>query len=310
MFKLNGLPLVKFPQNIVTKELQNLINDASCSVKPKVNPQSQTETEKVTEYLSDDNAMEIQFKNKRVRENGSPTQPKNKKEKPTETTEEQINESNENNVSQKHSSHLFVAPTPIRQSRAQAQAKAKIHQNNSNKNNSNNNSRSSSTDSNRSRSHSRENKFIHAKPIHTKCRNTLDIGITVYLKESQAFECKEEFIEEYADKISTEIGKRNITFDYNMEAYEYIKLFITRDFRDKHINMYECKYVSIPNNEYNNHAEELIKKEKTKYEMLIEKKDLNITAKLTQLTAFEKGLRTGDPSLEPIENFRKRVHKI
>ena len=41
MFKLNGLPLVKFPQNIVTKKLQNLINDASCSAKPKENPQSQ-----------------------------------------------------------------------------------------------------------------------------------------------------------------------------------------------------------------------------------------------------------------------------
>ena len=59
MFKLNGLPLVKFPQNIATKELQNLIKDASSSVSPPENPQSQKEKE--TEYLSDDNAMEIQF---------------------------------------------------------------------------------------------------------------------------------------------------------------------------------------------------------------------------------------------------------
>ena len=88
-----------------------------------------------------------------------------------------------------------------------------------------------------------------------------------------------------------------------MEPYEYIKLNITRDFSEKQINMYECKYVSIPDNKYNNHAEDLIKSEKTRYQKLIEKKELNIMSKIMHLNAFEKGLRTGDPTLEPIENF-------
>ena len=71
--------------------------------------------------------------------------------------------------------------------------------------------------------------------------------------------------------------------------------------------MYECKYVSIPDNEYNNHAEKLIKSEKTKYEKLIEKKQLNIMSKLTHLMAFDKGLRTGNPTLEPFESFLKKI---
>ena len=92
-----------------------------------------------------------------------------------------------------------------------------------------------------------------------------------------------------------------------MEPYEYIKLNITRDFSEKQINMYECKYVSIPDNEYNNHAEDLIKSKKTRYQKLIEKIELNIMSKIMHLNAFEKGLRTGDPTLEPIENFLSKI---
>ena len=81
MVKLNGLPLVKFSQNIATKELQNLIKDASSNVSPPENAQSQKEKE--TEYLSNDvhDTIETQFKHKRVRENGSPTRSKSKKRK-------------------------------------------------------------------------------------------------------------------------------------------------------------------------------------------------------------------------------------
>ena len=49
MFKLNALPLVKFPQNIASKEFQNLIKDASGNVSPPENPQSQKEKEKEKE---------------------------------------------------------------------------------------------------------------------------------------------------------------------------------------------------------------------------------------------------------------------
>ena len=146
MFKLNGLPLVKFPQNIATKEFQNLIKDATGNVSPPENPQEnpQSQKEKEKEYFSDDNDMEIQYKNKRVRGHNSPTQSKNKKEKPSATTEE----SQTNECKAKHN-HLFVTPVPERQSR--------------NKSNSScNNSRSSST----------ENNYSNAAPRGSKFRNT------------------------------------------------------------------------------------------------------------------------------------------
>ena len=51
----------------------------------------------------------------------------------------------------------------------------------------------------------------------------------------------------------------------------FIKRDIERDFRDKQINMYECKYVSIPDDEYNNYAEDLNKSEATRHQKLLEK---------------------------------------
>ena len=127
--------------------------------------------------------MEIQFKNKRVREHDSPTQSKNKKEKPSATTEErQINESKAKN------NHLLATPAPVRQSR--------------NKSNSScNNSRSSSTEKIYISAAPRGSKFRNVRPKYTRCNLTEGIGIIIYAPESDSFD-RERLNDETATKIS------------------------------------------------------------------------------------------------------------
>ena len=143
--------------------------------------------------------MEIQCKNKRVREQDSPTQSqfKNKKEKPSATTEE----SQTNECKTKHN-HLFVTPAPVRQSRSQS-------------NSSYNNSRSSSTEKSYSNAAPRGSKFRNAKPKFTKCNLTEDIGITIYVPETDSFD-REKLNDEIATKISKDIANRRIDYDFKM----------------------------------------------------------------------------------------------
>ena len=147
--------------------------------------------------------METQFKNKRVRENGSPTQSKSKREKPSATEERQVNVSKANN------NHLFVAPAPVKQSSNKSIASC-------------DNPRSSSTENIRNRSISRESKFRNVRPKHTKCNTTADIGITIYLKESNRFDPKT-FDDEIATKISKDVARHRTRYDFTMKGYENMR---------------------------------------------------------------------------------------
>ena len=86
MFQMNGLPLVKFPQDIVTTELKNLIHDATNKASNSETVHLQKENENVSLIIDETMETEIEHTNKRARENGSPIQSKNKKEKVSSVT--------------------------------------------------------------------------------------------------------------------------------------------------------------------------------------------------------------------------------
>ena len=78
---MNGLPLVKFPQDIVTTELKNLIQDVSSKANKSETVQLQKENKNVSLIIDETMETKIEHTNKRARENGSPIQSKNKKKK-------------------------------------------------------------------------------------------------------------------------------------------------------------------------------------------------------------------------------------
>ena len=110
---MNGLPLVKFPQDIVTTELKNLIQDVSSKANKSETVQIQKENESVPLIIDETMETEIEHTNKRARENGSPIQSKNKKEKVSSVT---VTESvNHDSTDKESTSHLFETPAPVRE---------------------------------------------------------------------------------------------------------------------------------------------------------------------------------------------------
>ena len=94
---------------------------------------------------------------------------------------------------------------------------------------------------------------LETQPLkYTKCNLTEDIDVTIYVPEIESFD-RERLNDETAAKISKDIASRRIDCDFKIKYYHNIRHDIARDFNEESINMYECRYECIPDDDYDNY---------------------------------------------------------
>ena len=94
MFKENNLPQVNFPANLIGKEFSNLLDKTQDNVNVNVNAAQSNEVINANNSVKSKvpNEMDLEFHNKRAREENSPVSSRKKREKETESERESEDE--------------------------------------------------------------------------------------------------------------------------------------------------------------------------------------------------------------------------
>ena len=87
------------------------------------------------------------------------------------------------------------------------------------------------------------------RPKHTNCNTTADIGITIYIEESNRFDLKT-FDNVTAQKISHDVARHRTLYDFTMKGYENMRHDIDLNYKEELIDMYDCKYAFVPDDDY------------------------------------------------------------
>ena len=221
MFKINGLPKVKFPTNIVTTQIQSLINDASNVTSESQNLPHQTESNSNSnnnvssdsdEELSLVIDMDFEPKNKRARETNSPEMSKKKRE--NDDREMMVIEpspSSNIHVSEKPA----IAPKPQRARESKCVSECVDVAN------------AREMEGDQARGGKREASLSRGTPsqhVNASQQFCDDIGITLYIKESYDIDCVN-ITNRTVAIVREALYNKGAIIKWKNEKYSYEKLF-------------------------------------------------------------------------------------
>ena len=101
----------------------------------------------------------------------------------------------------------------------------------------------------RNKSLTRESTFTNKKLKYTHANSTEELNITIFLKESERFDLSS-LNDEKAIDIVNRITIRRIIVQWPKIKYERMEEDARFDIMGYHINMYDCKYLFIPDDMY------------------------------------------------------------